>query len=725
MADTFKNRPITFGFDGFDQLEKPDSQGRYALHTLCGTDCTLGQVERVCQMNRGARRYKDKFGKLPLHYAVEQGSEANVEVIEYLLMHYMEAASALVKFQRTPLHLALKHGCCFEIIEMLLHAYPEACARRTSNTKQLPFHYCILYHAPYDICQIVYEGYPGALGRTDYSGRAPAHIAVRNHSKINILRYLIRRMPESIKLEDKFGNTPFSLACEHNAFLPVVRYLYEAWPFCIHSGDFEGFTPLHKACQTGNCHIVSFLLHVGANIAHLTHTGERPWDCIKEPRVGIPGARQLNEDIVKTTQILSGQRKVWQAKNHFYFPPHFRASVETIIMVMKRVSDKAQAIFHDNFIPWKKVVKYIPRHWFDTEEILEFQNQLQPHLFVDKYKLQVMELDKRRREKVAADAEDIFARRYRLSKVRKELRKFSIDFNKLAVTKALRKVTMTLMGGRDTSDMEAILSQIAGEKEAKDAILRKAKDGLRARKLALKQKLINRGMRILDEEDEPLDAMEKNAKTHDWYEFLSEGYGVDEMFYDQLLRDDNTMFKDLKDKLQEIPSWKAEETDTRNALMQANELLTTEATSLAEEMKDLLHFEDKAHEDWLEEMAFVKQLQGEEKTRTDVQLRRRREQQWKSMQRKPKLPKTPNTGRSAMSSEDGWSYATDDIMSIGSSMAEGLSSEELKFFQRLEFELKQVNADIEYEMGINDAGNEFWTDDEIDYGEVSIPKHKK
>ena len=57
-------------------------------------------------------------------------------------------------------------------------------------------------------------------------------------------------------------------------------------------------------------------------------------------------------------------------------------------------------------------------------------------------------------------------------------------------------------------------------------------------------------------------------------------------------------------------------------------------------------------------------------------------------------------------------------------MAEGLSSEELKFFQRLEFELKQVNADIEYEMGINDAGNEFWTDDEIDYGEVSIPKHK-
>eukprot|EP00945_MAST-04E_sp_MAST-4E-sp1_P001952 g1952.t1 len=336
----------------------------------------------------------------------------------------------------------------------------------------------------------------------------------------------------------------------------------------------------------------------------------------------------------------------------------------------------------------------------------------------------VMELDKRRREKVAADAEDIFARRYRLSKVRKELRKFSIDFNKLAVTKALRKVTMTLMGGRDTSDMEAILSQIAGEKEAKDAILRKAKDGLRARKLALKQKLINRGMRILDEEDEPLDAMEKNAKTHDWYEFLSEGYGVDEMFYDQLLRDDDTMFKDLKDKLQEIPSWKAEETDTRNALMQANELLTTEATYLAEEMKDLLHFEDKAHEDWLEEMAFVKQLQGEEKTRTDVQLRRRREQQWKSMQRKPKLPKTPNTGRSAMSSEDGWSYATDDIMSIGSSMAEGLSSEELKFFQRLEFELKQVNADIEYEMGINDAGNEFWTDDEIDYGEVSIPKHK-
>ena len=103
----------------------------------------------------------------------------------------------------------------------------------------------------------------------------------------------------------------------------------------------------------------------------------------------------------------------------------------------------------------------------------------------------MMELDKKRRAKVAADAEDIFARRYRLSNVRKQLRKFSIDFNKLAVAKALRKVTTTIMGGRDTSDVEAILAQIEEEKEAKEAILRRAKEGIRARKLALKQKLIN------------------------------------------------------------------------------------------------------------------------------------------------------------------------------------------------------------------------------------------
>ena len=45
---------------------------------------------------------------------------------------------------------------------------------------------------------------------------------------------------------------------------------------------------------------------------------------------------------------------------------------------------------------------------------------------------------------------------------------------------------------------------------------------------------------------------------------------------------------------------------------------------------------------------------------------------------------------SADDEDDDWSFATDDVVSIGSLIAEGLSKEELMFFKRLEYELREV-----------------------------------
>ena len=82
--------------------------------------------------------------------------------------------------------------------------------------------------------------------------------------------------------------------------------------------------------------------------------------------------------------MLSGLKKIWRWRNHDYFPPHFRASVRMIQLIGNRLGEIKQVEF-----PWQRICKYLPRNWFDSPDILERQKQLQPHLFIDRYKLEM------------------------------------------------------------------------------------------------------------------------------------------------------------------------------------------------------------------------------------------------------------------------------------------------------------------------------------------------
>ena len=223
--NVFTHLPITHPTTSYDRIEKPDEHGRFGLHYACmNRDTTVGQIERILATNRRARRYRDINNKLPLNYAVELGPDANEAIIELLLMHYLEGAQNMCyEFNRTLLHKALQLGCSEEIIEILIHAYPEQTTMKTLNSEHLPIHYCILYHSTYDTLRLVYEAYPKALQEVDYLGRVALHIAVRNHSPANIVNYLVRRHPNGMRELDKIGNTPFSVGCECGCFLPTLH----------------------------------------------------------------------------------------------------------------------------------------------------------------------------------------------------------------------------------------------------------------------------------------------------------------------------------------------------------------------------------------------------------------------------------------------------------------------------------------------------------------------
>ena len=99
----FTQLPVTHATTSYDKLEKPDDNGRYALHYACmKKESTFGQIERILSSNRRARRYRDINKKIPLHYAIELGPDANESIIELLLTHYMKGAEFMVyEYDRT------------------------------------------------------------------------------------------------------------------------------------------------------------------------------------------------------------------------------------------------------------------------------------------------------------------------------------------------------------------------------------------------------------------------------------------------------------------------------------------------------------------------------------------------------------------------------------------------------------------------------------------------
>jgi len=106
----FTQLPVTHATTSYDKLEKPDDNGRYALHYACmKKESTFGQIERILSSNRRARRYRDINKKIPLHYAIELGPDANESIIELLLTHYMMLLKNILLFVLESLIFAEKN----------------------------------------------------------------------------------------------------------------------------------------------------------------------------------------------------------------------------------------------------------------------------------------------------------------------------------------------------------------------------------------------------------------------------------------------------------------------------------------------------------------------------------------------------------------------------------------------------------------------------------------
>ena len=116
-------------------------------------------VKRALKHKKEAR-YVDADGLLPLHWAVSGGPP--VEVVETLLHSYPNGASALDFEGSTPLHFACHYGANANVVELLLAAYPDG------------------------------------ISKQDRYGRSPLFHAVDKRANLEVVRCLIRADPSMI-----------------------------------------------------------------------------------------------------------------------------------------------------------------------------------------------------------------------------------------------------------------------------------------------------------------------------------------------------------------------------------------------------------------------------------------------------------------------------------------------------------------------------------------------
>lgn len=115
-----------------------------------------------------------------------------------------------------PLHVACDtDGGIFShssaIIEILIEAYPEACAVR-SNDGTTPLAVAVAGNAPIPVIRALIKAHPEALSVADREYRIPLHAAVAVNAPLETFELLVEIHPGGLLIENNDNETPYAFA---------------------------------------------------------------------------------------------------------------------------------------------------------------------------------------------------------------------------------------------------------------------------------------------------------------------------------------------------------------------------------------------------------------------------------------------------------------------------------------------------------------------------------
>mmetsp|Transcript_15428 Transcript_15428/g.22553 ORF Transcript_15428/g.22553 Transcript_15428/m.22553 type:complete len:931 (+) Transcript_15428:124-2916(+) len=220
-------------------------QGQFmttALHIVCKlqsppTDIVQDLID--CAPETVA--WADSNDWLPLHLACAFG--ASYDVLSLLVQAYPEGRVAQDKRRRTPLHFAFGatrseetasdinsgdgndesmdgNGIC-DIVRLLSDS---GAARLSDGTGKLPIHYACAYGTNAAALEVLVDAYPNSISAKEHSGRTPLHLAMVNahrSASLSVLGFLLSvRGTDIINIPDNSGNLPLHLLATSNKLSP-------------------------------------------------------------------------------------------------------------------------------------------------------------------------------------------------------------------------------------------------------------------------------------------------------------------------------------------------------------------------------------------------------------------------------------------------------------------------------------------------------------------------
>lgn len=227
-----------------------------------------------------------------LHLAVEFNAEPYIlEAILRVLD--AKAANQPDLFGNTPLHLCCRYATHFEMLQLLVDAYPEAIVqenkkfqtplddlfgRDDEDDDEEPWD-------PEDALTVLLDGYPDAIHHTDKDGQTLLHrslkYGVTPETIHSLPPLLLLRKPELAHMLDNNQVSPLHEACKLEDSFPVVEDLMERlstdeWML----QDNMGRTILHYAIYwSASVDIVRMLVNARHELIHIPDTsGKTPMD---------------------------------------------------------------------------------------------------------------------------------------------------------------------------------------------------------------------------------------------------------------------------------------------------------------------------------------------------------------------------------------------------------------------------------------------------------------
>jgi ankyrin repeat protein len=218
-----------------------------------------------------------------------------------------------------PLHIACLLGAPYFLISDLVHAYPDAVRKKTTQG-QLPLHIACEAHGDERIVELLVESWPESLFVMDDSGKTALEIASGTEyspEKTCILAVLQKKLEHKDKIvfspttlfsiielrnwdvavsrcfeaPDEVSTwvgscqklldaklLPIHIACSLNAPLILIAVLIQSFPDGVKRTNNSGKLPIHLACEKRADHrIVSLLLHTWPESVHeLDERGNTP-----------------------------------------------------------------------------------------------------------------------------------------------------------------------------------------------------------------------------------------------------------------------------------------------------------------------------------------------------------------------------------------------------------------------------------------------------------------